>query len=194
MVGVESKKRKIAEKIADNDLKKYLRKNPAQIVIAPGGEIYLIDGHHTARALFENDVKEMRAEVVANHTDKSQAEFEKAMIQKKWVNLRDENGKPISFAELPREIKSLPNDPYRSLAWLLTKSGAFEKTDVPFAEFYWAEYLRERITIKPGRSGMEAAFSEALQIISEACPKLPGAKCLLTPGVCALNFKRLNLH
>ena len=37
---------------------------------------------------------------------------------------------------------SLVDDPYRSLAGLARKAGTYDKVDVPFTEFKWANYLR----------------------------------------------------
>ena len=40
---------------------------------------------------------------------------------------------------------SLVDDPYRSLSGLARKAGAYDKVDVPFTEFKWASYLRDKV-------------------------------------------------
>ena len=51
------------------------------------------------------------------------------------------------FASLPLTIKGLKDDPYRSLAGALRRSGAYAKDWTPFSEFRWANYLRERMLL-----------------------------------------------
>ena len=69
------------------------------------------------------------------------------MIDQNLTYLR--KGKKMrQFNELPKEIHELKDDYYRGLAWLLRKAGAFEKTDVPFAEFYWGDYLKKKLKIQ----------------------------------------------
>ena len=57
---------------------------------------------------------------------------------------------------LPEDIRGLADDPYRSLAWALRHAGAYEKTDLAFSEFKWADFLR---TAQPACSGGSSTCS-----------------------------------
>lgn len=162
--------------IADGG-KAYLKENRALIVIGPGEKYYLIDRHHTMRAAHEEGFRRVYARVAENLSDWSEEEFREEMIKRKWVRLRDESGQARAFGELPRHVKDLKNDRYRSLAWLVRHSGAFRKSSIPFAEFDWADYFRARIQIGPGSAGWDAAVKEAIQLATMAgTDHLPGHK------------------
>jgi len=46
---------------------------------------------------------------------------------------------------LPKHIRDLEFDPYRSLAWLVRDRHGYMKNNTPFSEFKWANYFRTRI-------------------------------------------------
>ncbi len=50
--------------------------------------------------------------------------------------------------ELPKTVAAMTDDPYRSLAWAVNSEGGYEDSDVPYADFYWADFFRERIDIR----------------------------------------------
>jgi hypothetical protein len=58
----------------------------------------------------------------------------------------DEQGKKVD--KIPKYLSDLLDDPYRSLAGLARKAGAYDKVNVPFAEFKWADFLRDKIDAK----------------------------------------------
>jgi hypothetical protein len=49
---------------------------------------------------------------------------------------------------IPKSIKGLDDDPFRSLAGELRSAGGFAKDTTPFSEFLWADFLRRRISRK----------------------------------------------
>ena len=59
---------------------------------------------------------------------------------------------------IPKDIASLTDDPYRSLAGELRREGGYSKETTPFSEFIWADFLRRRI--KP--SAVEKDFKRAM--------------------------------
>ncbi len=155
--------------------KAYLKENRAKIVIGPGGKYYLIDRHHLTRAAYAEGFTETYAEIVDNLSAMDEAKFWQTMQERKWVRLVDEAGATRAINELPKHVRSLKNDPYRSLAWVLRQSEAFKKTDLPFAEFEWADFFRTRITIGEGKEAWEAAVKEAIRLATEQkTAKLPG--------------------
>ena len=177
-VGVLDVKEQMKEidALSKSGLKDYLKENIIHIVIGPGDKFYLVDGHHHARAMWEVGHKKMRAEVIGNYADLSESDFLARMKKEGRIRLVDENGKPLKkITDLPSSVSKLKDDPYRSLAWLLRKSGAIRKTKIPFAEFYWADFLRDQVKIGKGKSGMEKAFQESITLMAETnCSKLPG--------------------
>ncbi len=54
--------------------------------------------------------------------------------------------------------------PYRSLAGLARKAGAFAKDVTPFSEFLWADYFRSRIKKQQLQQSMDDAVASALAL------------------------------
>jgi hypothetical protein len=196
LVDVEAKRQEL--KGSEKKGWRFLKENPAQVVVGPEGELYLIDRHHLTRAAWEKGFRHTRAEIVDNLSHLSKKEFWETMKARGWVHLRSEKGRPRTVAQLPRHVRELQDDPYRSLAWVVRQAGGFEKTQVPFSEFDWAEHYRSRITIKPGKNGWKAAVKEAIAIAATS-PELPGAleiSAAARPRLekeCWKSFKRLEL-
>jgi hypothetical protein len=92
-----------------------------------------------------------------------------------WTHPYDGKGRRRDYADLPKTVGDMEDDPYRSLAGQLRNVGGFAKDSTPFSEFVWADFLRRRIKPKDVRKD----FSEALQIAldfakSEDASYLPG--------------------
>jgi hypothetical protein len=65
---------------------------------------------------------------------------------------------------VPKRITALVDDPYRSLAGELRRSGGFAKDTTPFSEFLWADFLRRRIKRKLVEDDFSAALNRALKL------------------------------
>ena len=97
-----------------------------------------------------------------------------------WIStagptLTTNNGHRCPYADLPRNIKGLKNDPYRSLAGELRNIGGFAKDSTPFSEFLWADFLRGRIKAKAIKADFSAALAEAMRLAkSGEADYLPG--------------------
>ena len=89
----------------------------------------------------------------------------------------DAKGERRDFKDLPKSITELKDDPFRSLAGELRRSGGFAKDTTPFSEFLWADFLRRRISNK----AVEDNFAKAMEK-SLALAKGPDAVYL--PGWC----------
>jgi hypothetical protein len=46
---------------------------------------------------------------------------------------------------MPKTVFDLTDDPFRSLAGALKRTGGYAKDKAPFSEFRWADFLRNRI-------------------------------------------------
>lgn len=144
------------------DLNEYIVTRPIPYVRGPDGLKYIIDRHHFSRSLFElkedfiakfgeraQDIRVHFQEVVFDDFDPinmTEDEFSQLMIDNKLTFLK-KDGVNRSFSELPREIDKLEADYYRGLSWLVRKSGAYKKTDIPFAEFYWGDFLKNKLKL-----------------------------------------------
>ncbi|MFR9800317.1 ParB/Srx family N-terminal domain-containing protein [Streptomyces sp. MS06] len=118
------------------------------VVVGPGGQPYLTDGHHTFTSFAEDPIggldTHIRVIVQANYSNLTRQEFWKRMKAHKWVYLRDAQGNRIGVNKLPRQVglAGFQNDPYRGLLYFGKKVG-FQPDSVPFQEFYWGGWLRD---------------------------------------------------
>lgn len=154
----------------------YLRSKEVPVVIGPGGVPFIVDRHHLVRLLLDTNLRSQAYAIVrANWRDLSPDEFWKRMRENHWVYLYDERGKgPLSPADLPTSVAGLKDDAYRTLAWLVRERGGYAKTEVPFAEFQWANFFRSRI---PEKAMANLNDAEALALKMAARPEasaLPG--------------------
>lgn len=172
MVDVKEKRNLIRNQ---KHLKRFLKKeqNRLKIVIGPEGKYYLIDRHHLTLALDQEKIKKAYALIMDNFSGLSEEEFWKVMKEKGWARFKDENGKVME--RLPSKISKLKNDPYRSLAWVVRESGAFEKTTIPFAEFLWADHFRKIFSLKDLKNDWDRCVKKAIEIAGTSQMKdLPG--------------------
>ena len=170
MLEVNDKIKKMKAMTKD-ELKGYLREHVAPIVIGPKSEPYIIDHHHLGYALLISKTHdEIHAEVVANWKELEHDDFWDKMRKKDWAYLSGKSPK-----HLPAKLHELEDDPYRSLAWLTRESKGFEKVEVPFSEFKWADFFRTHISIDPSDKHLAKALKHALELSrSDQAKNLPG--------------------
>lgn len=173
--------RKRAADIAEmgkHELREYLKEKVGTVVIGPGEEFYLVDGHHVATALYKTGASdEMLVKVTHDWSKLSQKEFFARMIRQKLLWPYDENGRPKDPGDLPHSIGQLKDDVYRTLAYKVRKAGGYKDLTVPFQEFLWANYFRKLIPIEKVRRSPEAALSQAMELSRQPeARKLPGFK------------------
>lgn len=170
---IEDRKRQLKRLSKDpNDLKDYLKKKAGAVVRAPDGNLYLIDGHHLAKAMVDLQLDaKMRVKVAADWSKlqaneplpKRMQAFWQKMEAGKLVYTVDEHGKKHAAQDLAAltKIASLRDDPYRSLAWYVRDRGGFENLTMPFQEFLWADFFRSRIEFD---DTSDADFERAVQL------------------------------
>jgi hypothetical protein len=120
-----------------------------KVVVGPNSKLYITDHHHAARALLDT-MKPGVCKVVNSDENldptgyKDGKAFLKALEDKKLVWLENEHGKAIEDTDLPKTLKEMQDDPYRSLAWLVRmKNGFCKDENAPdFMEFAWADWFR----------------------------------------------------
>ena len=152
-------KRKRFQEQDDEKLSKTLGKHMIPVVIGPDKRYYVVDHHHMARALHEEGIKDILVTVIGDLRMVEKDAFWGVMDNKRWVYPYDAKGERCHFKDLPKSIKDLKDDPYRSLAGELRRAGGFAKDTTPFSEFLWADFLRRVVP----RKVVEDHFSKALE-------------------------------
>lgn len=153
----------------------FLLKNPLPAVLGPKGKCYLIDHHHLARALLEEEVSHVHVTLAADLSVLEKQEFWTVMEHRQWTHPYDARGRRRPWQSLPKRLSAMKDDPYRSLAAATRMAHGFMKVDTPFAEFLWADFFRRRIPAKLLRDDPAAALTTALGLVHEpAARHLPG--------------------
>lgn len=189
---VEAKEWEILN-IPKEDLKNWLEKKPIPAVLSPDSKMYLIDHHHLGLALFrlserysyehphskkDNPYTHCAFTIVKDFskTELTHDEFFKCLESINMLHPYNEKGLKISVAELPKHIADLKDDPYRSLAGFVRKSGGFQKSTAPYTEFKWADYFRDKIPEDLIKNDIQGAIAKANILIKKdpKCKELSG--------------------
>jgi hypothetical protein len=138
----------------------FLQKHLIPVIIGAGGRHFVLDHHHLALALYQEGLREMYVTVVADLSALDKDTFWFVLDQRNWMHPFDRTGVRRSYKAIPRNVKELQDDPYRSMAGELRRLGGFAKDTTPYSEFLWADFLRKRIKI----GLVESDFKRSLQI------------------------------
>jgi hypothetical protein len=153
----------------------FLGKHMIPVILGPKLRHYVIDHHHLARALHDEDVKNVAVTVVANLSKLESDAFWTVMDNRNWMHPFDADGRRRSYSDIPKSVRDLIDDPFRSLAGELRRAGGFAKDTTPFSEFLWADFLRRRIKRKSIEEDFGQAIEKALQLARSAdAGYLPG--------------------
>lgn len=150
-------------------------KDMKTIAIAPNGEYYLTDGHHTFNVFYQ--MPQGGADFAINvlvdkdysHL-KTMANFWQAMKQDGNAWLFDHQEQPITYNELPKTLglTHFNNDIYRSLMYFSRDIGWNKpKNPVPFLEFYWTKELRQHINANNLNLDSMAGYAQAIEKTSK---------------------------
>jgi hypothetical protein len=173
--------REVAEKRREwrerggKDGAEYLGRHMIPVVRGPHDRPYLVDHHHLARALLDEGVKEVLVNVIADLRSLAKAEFWTFLDNRGWCHPYDAAGRRRGFEAIPDDIADLKDDPFRSLAGELRRSGGYAKDSTPFSEFIWADFLRRRIRRTTVEKDFAAALRKALSLAKDTdAGYLPG--------------------
>ena len=139
-------------------------KHMIPVVLGPDERFYVVDHHHLARALHEEGIKDILVTVIGDLTMVEKGAFWGVMDNKRWVYPYDVKGERRPFKDLPKSIRELKDDPYRSLAGELRRAGGFAKDTTPFSEFLWADFLRRKIPRRLAEGHFSRAMEKALAL------------------------------
>ena len=163
-------------RLSPDEFKKFLKQNLVPVVSAPDGNFYMIDHHHEAIAASKMGSDHVFCALKQDYSKlKDMPTFWTKMEEKKWVYLADKNGVEITVKNLPKDLMGMADDPYRSLSWFARQQGAYQKTDVPFVEFYWGALLRKHIKLQHVQNDFSKAIADAVVLCQSPDAKhLPG--------------------
>ncbi len=171
---VNEKRRRWREKHGENRAE-FLGAHLVPVVLGPKAHPYVIDHHHLARALHEEGVTDVAITVTADLSRFAKDAFWTFLDNRGWCHPYDASGVRRGFDAIPRRIDQLADDPWRSLAGGLRRSGGYAKDLTPFSEFIWADYLRRRISAKVVARDFGAAMEKALVLAkAQEASILPG--------------------
>lgn len=180
MLQVSHEMRKLKNK-SPAGLRKTALKKRIAVVIGPNGGLWLVDRHHFSRTLWELGERQAPVSIVGR-IDQHDG-FWQTMKTSNWAWLYDERGNPLDPADLPRQIKDLPDYAYRSLAGFAEDERFFNKPgQIFFIEFSWATYFGEQlgwvpITAENLAQRLDQARRVACQPAAAGLPGYPGAVC-----------------
>jgi hypothetical protein len=171
---VEAKRREWRSKAGDKGAD-FLGRHMIPVILGPKDRYYVIDHHHLTRALLEEGVTDVLVTVIATLKRLELDAFWFVLDNHSWMHPFDARGQRRGYADIPKSMKDLVDDPFRSLAGELRRVGGFAKDTTPFSEFLWADFLRRRMKRRAIEVDFEAAVAQALELAKSAdADYLPG--------------------
>lgn len=157
------------------ELVEFILENPIRVVLGPRERAYVIDHHHLGLALIKEHFKTAPMEIEEDFSGLLMVDFWKKMRARKFLHLVSASGKRKDLNALPKDLRELRDDPYRSLAGFVREAGGYAKVRTPFAEFKWADFYRPRISEKLVRTHFHKALARAIGMASNKdAAGLPG--------------------
>jgi hypothetical protein len=159
----------------DHGRLKLLRSHVVPAVLGPKGRHYIVDHHHFTKALLDEEAPALSVYVIADLQSLEKDEFWTFLDNSDWCHAYDAEGKRRELSDIPKQLAQLVDDPYRSLVGALIRAGGCAKSDKPFFEFLWADFLRRRIKTQLVEKDFETALTHAIELAkSDAAKSLPG--------------------
>ncbi|WP_448951682.1 ParB-like protein [Labrys neptuniae] len=146
------------------DKEDFVKSHVMPVIRGPKKRLYILDHHHLSLALHEEDIKKVFVIVRADYSKLDREAFWFVLDNLNLMHPFDENGKRRSYQDIPKRVSDLVDDPYRSLAGSLRRAGGYAKSDAPYVEFLWADFLRREIDAKTVASDYEDALNQALEL------------------------------
>lgn len=177
---------KMVSALSKKERTAFIEDTKIPVVRSPQGRLYVVDKHHFLCVCYHLGVTEVKVDIVKDFFEKkiSFVQFWK------WMSKTRNSYPYCQFGEgprqefyLPKDVRGLADDPYRSIAWFVRKAGAYENSDRNFAEFAWANFFRSKNLLQ---SDDPKAFEKAL-LKATKLAQTPEAKKL--PGYDALKPK-----
>jgi hypothetical protein len=162
-------KRKRLRKQKPQKIGSFIGHHMIPVVLAPKKRHYVIDHHHLSLALYKEGLRDVLVTVVLDLSALDLDAFWTVLDHKSLAYPFDAQGRRRDFADIPKTVMQLKDDPFRSLAGELRRAGGFAKDTTPFSEFLWADFFRRKIK----RKAVEADFAVAKRACAWRKPKRP---------------------
>ncbi|WP_180736477.1 ParB/Srx family N-terminal domain-containing protein [Paraburkholderia sp. PGU19] len=160
-VHMQTKRARYLE-LPDNDRAPFFEEQAIRVVLGPAGLMHVVDHHHWARAWHDMGIPEAPVRITDDFSALDGDSFLRALSNRGWMHPFDEHGREIRVAELPCSLAELPDDVFQSLAACLRTAGVFENPGELNAKFAWADFLRQRIRLRPSTvEGFALMLAEA---------------------------------
>jgi hypothetical protein len=144
-------------------------------IIGPKHQHFIIDHHHLGVALYEEGQDRVLLTILKDLSWLDESTFWRVMEFHQWAHPFDQNGNRVDHKKIPKSIAQLKDDPYRSLAGLARKQGAFAKDVTPYSEFLWADYFRAHVDPNLIKHSISKALKEAMKVAKKShASYLPG--------------------
>ena len=171
---VEAKRREWREARSEKR-EKILGRHAVPVVIGPKGRLYVVDHHHLARALLEEGETTLQVYILADLSRVEKPAFWTVLDNTGLCHAYDHKGRRCELSDIPKSLADMKDDPYRSLAGQLRRSGGYAKTDKPFSEFIWADFLRRHVEATLVDGDFAGALVKAMELArTEEARYLPG--------------------
>jgi hypothetical protein len=158
------------------------------VVVGPGGQLYLTDGHHSFTTLWETPGAGPQLKMWVKVTDDfsnspNLATFWQRMEAARKVWLKDNQGQTLPPAQLPAHLgfKNLQDDTFRSLVYF-TRKAAYGKPEAgevapEFLEFYWGDWLRTQVDLSAFNLNKKGGYKDAIEAVAKRMVSLaPGSR------------------
>jgi hypothetical protein len=178
MLEVDEKIKQVSS-LSKKKRKRFVRSTVVPVIRGHDGHLYVVDRHHFLCVCYHLGITKVRTRVVRDLSKK------RTTYSAFWAWMR-RNRKSYPFCQfgegprkelyLPKDIRGLADDPYRSLAWFVRKAGAFKNSEKNFAEFTWANFFRaKKLLDRDGLRGIDKAMRAAVVLAqSKEAAALPG--------------------
>jgi hypothetical protein len=176
MRAVAAKREKVEDRAhKERKIIRFLEKRPIPAVAGPGGGYFIVDHHHLSLALWQSGVDRAFVRIIDDWSSLTRGMFWTSMARTGRVYPFDATGRRLRPHEMPESVHRLRADHYRDLAWSVREEGGYEKTWAPFAEFRWASFFRDHISLTSIRRDYDHALERALGLArSRSAASLPG--------------------
>jgi hypothetical protein len=165
MLEVREKRKRLRElERRPGELVDYILEMPIRVVFGPVNRAYVIDHHHLGLALLKENFETAPMEIEGDLSHLPSRAFWKRMQADHLLHLFNAKGKPKPLRSLPTSLRRLKDDPYRSLAGFVRSAGGFGKTEMPFAEFQWADFFRQRVARKSLRDDFSKVVKKCVRM------------------------------
>lgn len=178
MLEIEARVKEL-KSLGSKALKSRIHKEIIPVIVSPWRDLYAIDHHHFLFSAWQAGIRHVRIKVIKDLSKSrlSYLSFWRRLGSNDHVHLYDQFGEgPRNPLYLPNDVRGLADDPYRSLAWAVRRHKGYKNTNIPFADFLWADYFRkQKLLESEGRGGLKKATRAALLLAHRpAARRLPG--------------------